>query len=239
MPDPIGFVLQGPPSESRTYDLEIVPPQAVLGEVSFSAAPRESTNIIDVSLVHPDPMLVAPILNQAGRALREKGAERVRQAARADIDFINDRLDSAQAQLSKSMDAIRDFKKTQAFTNLSARERSLVDRQEALATQIERVNAQRKALSVLVSSQRASGLHEVDLPALLAQLPEGSAPQVRSLVGDIQKEQAEERRLITEDRMSPGTRRWWPCARRSRSWVTNSRTPPPPRCRWWRTDSRS
>jgi succinoglycan biosynthesis transport protein ExoP len=201
---PVGFVLQAPPSETRTYDLEIVPAQAVLGEVSFSAAPRESTNIIDVSLVHPDPVLVAPILNQAGRALREKGAERVRQAARADIDFINDRLDSAQAQLSKSMDAIRDFKKTQAFTNLSARERSLVDRQEALATQIERVNTQRKALASLVSSLRASGLQDIDLAALMAQLPEGSAPQVRSLVQDIQKEQTEERRLITEDRMSPG-----------------------------------
>ena len=38
-------------------------------------------------------------------------------------------LDSAHAELTKSMDAIRDFKKTQAFSNLSDQERSLVDRQ--------------------------------------------------------------------------------------------------------------
>ena len=43
---------------------------------------------------HPDPVLVPGILNEAGRALREKGAERVRKSARADIDFINERLDS-------------------------------------------------------------------------------------------------------------------------------------------------
>ncbi len=200
----VSFDLQAPPTESRTYDLEIVPGQAVLGEVAFSAAPRESTNIIDVSVVHADPTLVAPILNQAGRALREKGAERVRKSARADIDFINERLDSAQSQLSRSMDAIRDFKKTQAFTNLSARERSLVDRSETLARQVEGVNGQRKVLSNLVTTLRGRGLNEIDLSGLLAQLPEGSAPQVRSLASSIQSEQTEERRLITEDRKSPG-----------------------------------
>lgn len=200
----VGFVLQPPPGESRAYDMEIVPEQAVLGEISFSAAPRENTNIIDVSLVHPDPVLVAPILNQAGRALREKGAERVRKSAHADITFINERLDSAQAQLSRSMDAIRDFKKTQAFTNLSARERSLVDRTEELARQVEAVNGQRKVLSNLVSTLNGQGVDEIDFTGLLAQLPEGSAPQVRSIVANIQGEQAEERRLITEDRKSPG-----------------------------------
>ena len=200
----VSFTLQRPPSESRTYDLEIVPATSVLGEISFSAAPRESTNIIDVSLVHPDPVLVAPILNQAGRALREKGAERVRKSARADIDFINERLDSAQAQLSRSMDAIRDFKKTQAFTNLSARERSLVDRTEALAGEVDRVDGQRKVLSNLVATVRSRGVGEIDLTGLLAQLPEGSAPQVRTLVANIQEQQKEERRLITEDRKSPG-----------------------------------
>lgn len=200
----VRFNLRPPPSESRTYDLEIVPPQAVLGEISFSAAPRESTNIIDVSLVHPDPALVAPILNQAGRALREKGADRVRKSAHADIDFINERLDSAQSQLSRSMDAIRDFKKTQAFTNLSAQERLLVDRSETLAKQVEQVNGQRKVLSGLVSTLRDQGVNEIDLTGVLAQLPEGSASQVRSLVASIQEEQTEERRLITEDRKSPG-----------------------------------
>jgi capsular exopolysaccharide synthesis family protein len=136
--------------------------------------------------------------------LREKGAERVRKSARADIDFINERLDSAQSQLSRSMDAIRDFKKTQAFTNLSARERSLVDRTEALAGQVEQVNGQRKVLSNLVSTLRSRGLDEIDLTGLLAQLPEGSAPQVRSLASRIQLEQTEARRLVTEDRKSPG-----------------------------------
>jgi capsular exopolysaccharide synthesis family protein len=200
----VSFVLQPAPDENRVHDLEILPVTSVQSEVAFSAAPRENTNIIDVSLIHPDPYLVPGILNQAGLALREKGAQRVRQQARADIDFINERLDSAQSQLSRSMAAIRDFKKTQAFTNLSARERALVDRSEVLGTDIDRWDRQRRVLAELVSTIENEGMGRADLSAVEAQLPEGSAPQVKQRIDEVQREQAEERRLITEDRKSPG-----------------------------------
>ena len=199
----LSFDLQPPPDESRIHDLEIVPVIAVQGEAAFAASPREATNIIDVSLIHPDPLLVPGILNFAGLALREKGAERVRQQARADIDFINERLDSAQSQLTRSMTQIRDFKKTQAFTNLSSRERALVDRAEVLAKDIEGWDRQRRVLSDLVSTIESRGIESADLSAASAQLPAGSAPQVSQLIGQVQAQQAEERRLLTEDRKSP------------------------------------
>lgn len=200
----VGFLLQPPPDEGRIHDLEIVPLVAVQGEASFSATPRASTNIIDVTLVHPDPVLVPAILNQAGVALREKGAERVRQQARADIEFINERLDSAQSQLSRSMAQIRDFKKTQAFTNLSAREQALVNRSEMLAGDIEGWDRQRRVLAELLRTIETRGIQNADLPAVSAQLPQGAAPQVTDLIQQVQGQQTEERRLVTEDRKSPG-----------------------------------
>jgi capsular exopolysaccharide synthesis family protein len=200
----VRFMLRPPPEEARTYDMEIVPAAAAAGEVSFSASPREATNIIDVSLIHPDPELVPKILNAAGQALREKGAERVRRSAQADIQFVNERLDSQRVQLAQSMAAIRDFKKTQAFTNLSSRERALVDRSEVIVTDLTRWDTQRKVLADLVGGIQSRGVATVDLPAVVAQLPDGSAPQVRALITSIQTQQTEERRLIGEDRMSPG-----------------------------------
>lgn len=58
------------------------------------------------------------MLNQAGLALIDRGAERVRQAARLDAAFIQAQLDTASTKLRQSRNAIRDFKTTQAFTSL-------------------------------------------------------------------------------------------------------------------------
>jgi uncharacterized protein involved in exopolysaccharide biosynthesis len=198
----VRFTLQPPPDEDLVYPLEIVPASAVRGEISFASAPREKTNIIDVSFVHADPGVVPAALNQAGRALREKGADRVRQSARADIDFINDRLSTAETQLGESMNAIRDFKKTEEFTNLSDRERSLVNRSEAITGEIEEWASQRSVLADLVAGIARTGVSGVDLSPVLARLPEGSAPQVRSVIRDIREERVEVRRLLTEDRKS-------------------------------------
>ncbi|NJD19379.1 MAG: polysaccharide biosynthesis tyrosine autokinase, partial [Gemmatimonadetes bacterium] len=200
----VSFVLQPPPDENRIHDLEIAPLVAVQGEVAFTITSRESTNIIDVSLVHPDPLLVPGILNSAGVALREKGAERVRQQARADIEFIEERLDSAQSQLSRSMAQIRDFKKTQSFTNLSAREQALVQRSEVLAGEIDAWGRQRKVLADLIHTIELRGIESADLQAVAAQLPQGAAPRVTVLIDQVQAEQTKERRLVIEDRMSSG-----------------------------------
>ncbi|HSG09566.1 MAG TPA: polysaccharide biosynthesis tyrosine autokinase [Longimicrobiales bacterium] len=200
----VRFALQSPPEETRAYDMDIVPLATAAGEISFSASPREATNIIDVSLIHPDPVLVPRILNQAGQALREKGAERVRRSAQADIQFVEEQVDSQQVQLSRSMDAIRDFKKTQAFNNLSGRERALVDRSQVIAEDMERLDGQRKVLGYLAGAITANGVPSVDLSVVAAQLPEGAVPQVRSLITQIQEQQTEERRLIAEDRKNPG-----------------------------------
>jgi len=200
----VRFIPIEPPEEARVYDVEIVPRGQVAGELSFNATPRESTNIVDVSLVHPDPILAPAALNYAGSALREKGAERVRQSARDDIAFINERIGEAREQLQESMDDIREFKQTQAFTNLSNREQQLVQRTEDLGTQIERWEGQRATLSGLTLTLQETDAADVDLVSILAQLPENGSPQVRSAINELQTLQSEERTLLVEDRLSSG-----------------------------------
>lgn len=200
----VRFVPRTPPEESRAYALEIVPSREAAAELSFSAVPRESTNIVDVALVHPDPLLVPRALNAAGHVLRDKGADRVRQAARDDIAFIEERIASARSQLQESMDAIREFKKTQAFTDLSAREQQLVRRAEELGEEIEGWESQRALLAELAHSLETLGLEGVDLVSVLARLPEGRSPQVRATILDLEELSTEERRLLAEERMSPG-----------------------------------
>jgi tyrosine-protein kinase Etk/Wzc len=200
----VRFRLQAPPAETRVYDVEIVPATAVQGEIAFSASPRENTNIIDVSLVHPDPVLVPRILNAAGTALRDKGAERVRSSAEANIEFINQMLDSAHIELTHSTDAIRDFKKTQAFSDLSAEEQSLVDRQQKLGEQTEQWDGQRRALNQLVDTIQKSGVDAADLAAAQAQLTDPSNSEVLATINSIESKQADVRRLLNEERKSPG-----------------------------------
>ncbi len=200
----VRFTLMPPPAEARVYEVDILPAAAVSGEIALSASQRESTNIIDVSLVHPDPWVVPDVLNAAGLALREKGAERVRESAQADMDFINSRLADADQKLKESADAIQQFKKTRAFTNLSARERQLVDRAETVANDIQAWNRQRSILVSLMETIRNDGVAQADLVSVLAELPAGTNAQVRTTIQDIQTRQATERKLITEERKSDG-----------------------------------
>lgn len=194
------FTVQPPPEEGRVYDIEIVPVSWILDEVTFSAAPRENTNIIDVSFVHGDAEIVPAVLNTAAAALREKGAERVRQKAQQDIDFIQAQLDSAQRNLRASIDAIRDFKRSQEFLNLSSRERELVERAQRLGEELEQWDRQRAVLLELALSIEEGGIRAADLVSAKTELPGQTNAEVRELIDQIQAALAEERRLFTEDR---------------------------------------
>jgi tyrosine-protein kinase Etk/Wzc len=194
------FTLQAPPAETRIYELEVVPLSLVLGEVSFFASPRESTNIIDVSFTHTDPAVVPAVLNQAGSALREKGADRVRLSAQADIDFVSERLVEARATLDASIEAIRDFKTTQEFLNLSAREQRLVNRSQQLDEELETWDSQRLALGELARGIESAGIRAADLAAARAALTGPANLQVGGIIDDLQEDYAEERRLVEGDR---------------------------------------
>jgi tyrosine-protein kinase Etk/Wzc len=200
----VRFTLQPPIDEDRIFELDILPTQSVIGEISLTAEGRDQTNIIDVGLVHGDPYLTPQILNFAGLALREKGAERVRKTSRADMAFIQSQLDSAGAKLQKSREAITEFKTTQAFTTLSLQEQRLVTQSQTITEEIEKWDRQRQVLTGLVQTIEDEGVAAADLVAVLSELPPGTNTEVRRIITDIENREDALRSLLTQDRLSPG-----------------------------------
>jgi len=198
------FVPQPPPAEQRVYALNLVPAQNVVGEVrgNIAASPRENTNIIDVTYTSPDPVLAPKILNEAGDALREYGARKVSVSASQDVNFIEEQLDSARQQLSRSLQAIRQFKETAAFTNLSLQEQQLVNQIQQVTSQVDTLERQRSTLADLSRRMERRGIGDIDLVNVLAELPGGANPQIRSLVSQIQDRQGQIQNLLTERRLT-------------------------------------
>lgn len=198
----VRFTPVAPPREERVYTVGVVPTDDVVPEVrgGLSATPRESTDIIDARYTSPDPVLAPEVLNAAAHALREYGARRVSAQARQDVRFIEEQLDSAEAQLRRSFDQIQEFKQTRAFTNLSVQEQELVNRTQRLVQQIEGLQERRDALLGFARSLESRGLSEMEVAGFAAALPRDVNPEVRTVLGRIQDQLTEIRRLVTEER---------------------------------------
>lgn len=74
----VHFVVMGIPAAlPRVFELQTLPARAAASSIVFAAATRPETNIVDVSLIHYDPVLAPEILNAGGnsasRAWREQG----------------------------------------------------------------------------------------------------------------------------------------------------------------------
>lgn len=195
----IRFTVQPPPREEREYVLVVSPKEQAAGLVSgpLSASPRENTNIIDATYTSTDPVLAPQILNAAAQALRDYGAERVKVAASAEVRFIEDQLAGARAKLQESLQRIQEFKKSQAFTNLSAEERALVDRGEQLRSQIEQLEGERSMFTRLEQQIGQGGLSETDLVKLSAQIGASSNPSIGTYLERIRRLQGDRLQILT------------------------------------------
>ncbi|MBT7125298.1 MAG: polysaccharide biosynthesis tyrosine autokinase [Gemmatimonadales bacterium] len=191
-------------TDQRLWGLRIEPAHSVAVEIGFSSEARSETNIVDIGLVHADQHLAPLILNMGGKVLRERGAESVRSVARQDRRFIQSQLDSADAQMKTSQEAIRVFKTTQAFSSLSLRQQQLVARSQRIYDDIELFRYQRQVLSGLVDMIAGGGIEQANLTGTLAELPEGTNNQVHIVIQRIQAEQEVFRELVEQQRLSKG-----------------------------------
>jgi uncharacterized protein involved in exopolysaccharide biosynthesis len=94
---PLRLTPPPPPNEDRRFGLVIRPASAVQCEVQGRLAGQslEQTNIIHVAYRGPDPVLAPKILDGATAALQSFGRDRVRDGAQRELEFIEQRLDSA------------------------------------------------------------------------------------------------------------------------------------------------
>ena len=207
---PVGTVLDigllrltplAPPNEARSFGLVIHPTSMVLGEVQgrVAAESLQSTNIVYVRYRGRDPILAPRILNGATAALQSFGRDRVRDRARRELDFIEQRLDSAMTLLQESSGEIRTFKESAEFTNLTIQEQQLLNDFERTDERMQAFIEQEDALQDLAVNLEAAGVEGVDLVSFLAALPAGVNPQIRGIADDIRERRNEIQVLITEE----------------------------------------
>ena len=205
----VRFVVMGIGDElPRLFDLQTLPARAAAESIVFSAVQRPETNIVDVSLLHYDPVLAPEILNAAGLALRNKGAKRVRESANARVTFIEEQLATSEATLRASRDSLRNFKTTQQFTTLGSREQNLVNQMQRNSDVKEAQEREKLVLENLRDRiQDTTRIDDADLGAVLAQLLPNTNQQVRRLITSIEMEQAALRVLLNEQRLAEGNAR--------------------------------
>ena len=207
---PVGAVLdmgllrltpQPPPNEDRSYGLLIRPTSGVQNEVlgRLGAESVESTNIVSLGYRGPDPILAPKILNGATTALQGFGRDQVRDRAQRELDFIEQRLDSALTDLQASSREIRDFKETSEFTNLTIQEQQLINNFQRTDERMQALIGQQDALQALTVGLEASGVEGVDLVSFMAVLPGGVNPQIRGIADNIQDRKNEVQILVTEE----------------------------------------
>ncbi len=198
------FTPRPPPGEEREYPVQILPVAAAVEGVRgrISAVPREYTNLIDVTFITNDPVMAPLILVQAAEALRRYGESKVSTAAKNEVVFIEQELGRARAQLQRSLEAIQNFKESQAFTSLTAQEQELVNEAQDLTGQEESLATQRGVLSDLVREMDRVGVGGMDLVAMQASLPDGINPQISQISKGIQDDQSELRALLQERRLT-------------------------------------
>lgn len=192
----------GPPRDAERYQLMVQPRDQAVLQVrrGLAAIARESTNIIDASYTGGDPGLVPQILEEAALALRQYGASRVAEQASREVEFIEQRLDSAFVQLEGSLQDIRRFKESGTFTDLTLQEQALINTSEALATRITELEGQRRVLSSILRRVEDPDAGPVNDIQVLAQLPGSLNPQIREQIGRLQERRELVERLVTTER---------------------------------------
>ena len=194
---------QPPPNEERQYGLVIRPTDVVQYEVlgRLGAESVDLTNIVSLGYRGSDPILAPKILDAAAAALQNFGREKVRVTAQRQLDFIKQRLDSAEADLRASSREIRNFKEPVEFTNLTIQEQQLLNNFQRVDDRIQALMAQQDALQSLTVDLEGSGVEGVDLVSFMAVLP-GGVSQLRGIANDIQTMKTEVQVMLTERLMT-------------------------------------
>ena len=209
---PVGAVLnmgllrltpQPPPNEERQYGLVIRPTSTVQNEVlgRLGAESIDLTNLVSLGYRGGDPILAPKILNAATAALQSFGREKIRVTAQRQLDFIEQRLDSALTNLQTSSREVRNFKETVEFTNLTIQEQQLLNNFQRADDRIQALMAQQDALQSLTVGLEGSGVEGVDLVSFMAVLPEGVS-QIRGIANDIQTMKTEVQVMLREQLMT-------------------------------------
>ncbi|MCC6751753.1 MAG: polysaccharide biosynthesis tyrosine autokinase [Deltaproteobacteria bacterium] len=100
----------------------------------IKAAPVRESNILEISVEHPDPALAARLANEVAQAYLEHNVEYKQVSTTGALKWLADQLDELKKQLETSEMALYNYKKKYNIISIS-----LEDRQSILARQIEKM----------------------------------------------------------------------------------------------------
>jgi capsular exopolysaccharide synthesis family protein len=195
----ISFEVQQPPRE-ETFSLTVGDARTIAEPISAAIGyqHQENTNIVNISLDYDDPVLVDDILNALAEELREVGANKVSNQAAGDIEFIEEQIDSAQADRSRIAADLQAFQQSRDFFSLSAQERRIVDDALRLDQRIAASEQLATVLGEIVERVSPGAAASVDYAAIEASLPQGASTQVTQLLAELRQQRAEIQRLVDQ-----------------------------------------
>ena len=119
-----------------------------LGE-RLTAGPREDTQLVEVRVMHPDPVQAAQLANLVAQVYWEGNLEQRRDAARDAGAWLASQEDSTAARLKQASDAVLDFKGEHDLVDIDER----VTETTARLSSLQRASGEATTQRVLLESQ--------------------------------------------------------------------------------------
>jgi capsular exopolysaccharide synthesis family protein len=195
-----GFTFRVQPDEGEPYRLRlsilprVVAADMVRGGIGFNVEPN--TNIVNVYYTGGDPSLVPDILNAALYALRNYGADQIRQVAANRLEFIQGRVDEARQRYLATLSRVQAYQESQNTTDLSAEEVALINTIQDLDREKQRTLLD---LQTLESSMRPGSEVTIETLNGLAAVPGiSSNPALTFQIQTLLKLYDDRRTLVAE-----------------------------------------
>lgn len=119
------------------------------------ARPNREADVVRISYAHGDSVLVRDVVNTVVRHfIRRRQAEHSTEAVNM-VAFLNEQIDTLAFQLRSAEEALRDYSENSGIIAMTAQAESYVSRLADLKAQRDLADAERRALSGLVSQNPA------------------------------------------------------------------------------------
>jgi len=173
----VTFRVRPPAGEGTEVWLGLVPRIAaadmVRGGIAFSIQP--STNVVHVTYTGVDPSLAPDILNGALHALRNYGADRIREMAAQRLTYIQERVEDARQRYLASLARVQAYQEEQHTTDLSAEEVALIQTIQEYERDKERRRLDLATIQGIMGTQEDVTLETVNRLAAVAAITSNPA----------------------------------------------------------------
>lgn len=132
----------------------------------LSATPRSTSEIVDISVTHPDPKAATTLANLIGDVYRESNLQARRDGAREATAWLDRQVEDYRQRIEKATDELHRYQQEHGIGDAGRDVTQLTTRADALYAKFADTQTQRVALEAAVIAHRAMLSHG-DLEALV------------------------------------------------------------------------